>query len=451
MKIKLPSTVKLILDGLQAHGFEAYAVGGCVRDSILGRVPDDWDITTSALPHEIKSIFHRTVDTGLQHGTVTVLIGSRACEVTTFRVDGSYSDMRHPDSVSFTTSLAEDLKRRDFTINAMAYNEQRGLIDLYGGMKDLQRKKVCCIGDATERFSEDALRILRAVRFSAQLGFGIDRLTALAMMDKASELVNISSERICTELIKLICSDHPEYLRAAFETGITRAVFPEFDAMMETPQNTPYHCYNVGDHSLIAMQNIRSDKVLRLAMLLHDVGKPMTRTTDELGSDHFRGHSQAEADKAVEIMRRLKLDNDTIDKVRTLVLYHDWFMTGSEKEIRHALNAVGKEFFPLLMEVQFADTMAKSEYRRQERLDRIAQVTRYAADIVSRGDAITIKDLKISGDDLLSAGAAPGPAIGEMLRASLEYVLDDPSRNTHDILMKYVRDEGYLRRAAYDR
>ena len=349
MKIKLPATVKLILDGLHAHGHEAYIVGGCVRDSILGRTPSDWDITTSALPSQIKKIFPRTVDTGIQHGTVTVLVGSRSCEVTTYRVDGTYSDSRHPDEVTFTSQLSEDLLRRDFTINAMAYNEKEGLVDLYSGMKDLQRKKICCVGDAHERFSEDALRILRAVRFSAQLHFGIDRLTALAMMDLAPTLKNISAERICGELTKLICSDHPEYLRVAYEAGLTRVFLPEFDAMMETSQNSPYHLYNVGDHTLAAMQNIRNDRILRLAMLLHDVGKPIAKSTDAYGIDHFKKHASLGSGMAVDIMRRLKMDNDTIGKVRVLVLYHDWFMPADEKTIRRALNKVGPDLFPLLI------------------------------------------------------------------------------------------------------
>ena len=439
MKIKLPATVKLILDGLHTNGFEAYVVGGCVRDSILGREPDDWDVTTSALPAQIKKIFHRTVDTGIRHGTVTVLVGSRACEVTTYRIDGKYSDSRHPDEVIFTSRLSEDLLRRDFTINAMAYNEKEGLIDLYGGMKDLQRKKICCVGDASERFREDALRILRAVRFSAQLHFGIDRLTALAMMDLAPTLKNISAERVCSELLKLICSDHPEYLRVAYEAGLTRVILPEFDAMMETSQNSPYHIYNVGDHTLAAMQHIRNDRILRLTMLLHDIGKPLVRTTDSYGVDHFKTHAPLGAGMAVDIMRRLKLDNDTISRVRTLVLYHDWFMAAEAREIRHALHTVTPELFPLLMEVQHADTLAKSTYMQQERLDRIAQVARYASEIVQNGDPITLKDLAIDGSDLLAMGCPSGPGIGERLDAALDLVLDDPQRNSKEYLLSYIK------------
>ena len=440
MKIKLPATVKLILDGLHAHGHEAYIVGGCVRDSILGRTPSDWDITTSALPSQVKKIFPRTVDTGIQHGTVTVLVGSRACEVTTYRIDGTYSDSRHPDEVTFTSKLSEDLLRRDFTINAMAYNEKEGLVDLYGGMKDLQRKKICCVGDAHERFSEDALRILRAVRFSAQLHFGIDRLTALAMMDLAPTLSNVSAERICSELLKLICSDHPEYLRVAYEAGLTRVFLPEFDAMMETAQNSPYHLYNVGDHTLVSMQNIRSDKVLRLTMLLHDVGKPAVRSTDNYGIDHFRKHGPTGSGMSVDILRRLKLDNDTIDKVSTLVLYHDWFLHPEEKMVRRALSKVGPELFPLLMEVQRADALAKSSYIREESLEQIDQVTKCAEEILQRKDPISLKDLAIGGSDLLALGIPAGPQVGSMLHAALDLVLEEPLKNDRQYLLSYLSE-----------
>ena len=246
MRLTIPPKVSEILDILHSHGYEAYAVGGCVRDSILARTPDDWDITTSANPEEVKGLFRRTVDTGLQHGTVTVLLGEESFEVTTYRLDGEYEDSRHPREVTFTSSLQEDLKRRDFTINAMAYNRQEGLVDFFGGMADLQRKVIRAVGDPKERFSEDALRIMRAVRFSAQLGFSIERKTYEALRELAPSLVHISAERIQTELVKLLLSEHPEYLEAAWQTGITRVILPEFDAMMETPQNSPHHCYDVG-------------------------------------------------------------------------------------------------------------------------------------------------------------------------------------------------------------
>ena len=338
MKIRLPATVKAIIDTLQAKGFEAYAVGGCVRDSILGRKPDDWDITTSARPEQVKKIFQRTVDTGLAHGTVTVLLGSGVHEVTTYRIDGEYEDSRHPRDVTFTASLEEDLKRRDFTINAMAYNETAGLVDLYGGMEDLQKRRIRCVGNPLDRFGEDALRIMRSVRFSAQLHFSIEKKTWEAVKVLAPTLSRISAERICAELLKLLLSDHPEELKTAWEAGITRVVLPEFDELMKTPQNNPHHCWNVGEHTLNSLCQVEADKVLRLTMLLHDMGKPACRTTDPEGIDHFKCHGEVSARMAEEILRRLRMDHDTIQKVSKLTRYHDWRVEPAERNVRRAVN-----------------------------------------------------------------------------------------------------------------
>lgn len=288
MNIQLPEKVSEIINCLRSHNFEAYAVGGCVRDSLLGRTPSDWDITTSATPEEVKSLFSHTVDTGIQHGTVTVMLGHEGFEVTTYRIDGEYEDARHPKEVAFTLSLREDLKRRDFTINAMAYNEESGLVDLFGGAQDLERGVIRCVGDPGERFREDALRMFRAVRFAAQLGFSVEKNTAGAISELAGSLARISAERIQTELVKLLVSPHPEEMRQIYELGISDVVLPEFSVMMETPQNNPHHMYSVGEHTIKALQLIPEDKVLRLTMLLHDVAKPPCRITDRKGIDHFR-------------------------------------------------------------------------------------------------------------------------------------------------------------------
>ena len=439
MRIKLPATVKAVLDGLHGKGYEAYAVGGCVRDSILGRRPDDWDITTSALPEQVKSIFRRTVDTGIAHGTVTVLIGEKAHEVTTYRIDGTYGDGRHPDNVTFTASLSEDLKRRDFTVNAMAYNEEEGLIDICGGMDDLQKKIIRCVGDPMERFSEDALRILRAIRFSAQLNFGIDRETLVGIVRLAPTLEKISAERICTELLKLIESDHPEYLKVAYEAGITRIILPEFDAMMDTPQKNPHHCFNVGEHTLKSLEAIESGRVTRLTMLLHDVGKPSCRTTDEEGIDHFKGHGPLGAELAGKIMRRLKLDNDTIRKVTTLIRYHDWRMRPDEKEVRHAVSRIGAELFPVLLKVQTADMLAQSPEYMPEKLQRIVEVSTAYEKIIREAQCVSLKDLKITGRDIMSFGCAPGPEVGRLLQLALEEALDDPEKNDREYLLNFIK------------
>lgn len=440
LRIKLPATVKAILDSLHAAGFEAYAVGGCIRDSILGRRPDDWDITTSARPEQVKEIFNRTVDTGIAHGTVTVLVGSKPHEVTTYRIDGEYRDARHPEEVTFTASLPEDLKRRDFTINAMAYNEEDGLVDLYGGIDDLQRKVIRCVGDPMERFSEDALRILRAVRFSAQLSFGIDRDTVAGIIRLAPTLEKISAERICAELMKLITSDHPDYLKVAYEAGITRIILPEFDEMMRTPQNNPHHCYTVGEHTLKSMCAVEADKTLRLTMLLHDIGKPSCHTTDENGIDHFKGHGLLGAEMAKAVMRRLKLDNGTIRQVTTLVKYHDWRMQPEEKEVRRAVHKIGTELFPLLIKVQNADTLAQSETYRTLKLQRIIEVSLVYERIMKAGQCLKLKDLEITGRDILSLGGRPGPEVGELLNAALEEVLNEPGKNNREYLLDFVKN-----------
>ena len=283
MKINLPGKVLMIINNLQFHGYEAYAVGGCVRDSILARRPEDWDITTSARPEEIKKLFRRTVDTGIEHGTVTVLLGKDSYEVTTYRIDGAYEDGRHPKEVHFTTSLEEDLRRRDFTINAMAYHDEVRLVDIFGGMQDLNRHLIRCVGDPKERFSEDALRILRAVRFSAQLNFPVEPETAEAARELAPSLEKISAERIQAELVKLLVSPHPERIRDAFELGITKVILPEWDAMEGVAQNTPHHRYDVAEHTLRALKNVKRDRILRLTMLFHDMGKPAVKTTDAKG------------------------------------------------------------------------------------------------------------------------------------------------------------------------
>ena len=351
MQIILPKNVNKIIHVLEEHGFQAYAVGGCIRDSLLGRTPHDWDITTSALPEQVKALFKKTVDTGIQHGTVTILLDGEGYEVTTYRLDGEYEDSRHPKEVTFTSLLSEDLKRRDFTVNAMAYNEKDGLVDLFGGQKDMEEKVIRCVGDPLERFTEDALRILRAVRFAAQLGFSIEERTREAIGILAGNLEHISAERIQAELVKLAVSPHPEEFYTACETGITRVILPEFDEAMETPQNNPHHCYNVGRHMIESMRQIEPDKVLRLTMLFHDIGKPVVRSTGEDGVDHFFGHADVSAQMACDILKRLKFDNETLNTVEKLITYHDFRPHPNERSVRRFLNKVGKDLFPLVMKV----------------------------------------------------------------------------------------------------
>ena len=436
MELRIPEKAEIILHTLEEAGYEAYVVGGCVRDSILGRSPDDWDITTSAKPEEVKALFRRTVDTGLIHGTVTVMLDKEGFEVTTYRVDGEYEDGRHPKEVSFTASLEEDLKRRDFTINAMAYNPKRGLVDLFGGVQDMENRIIRCVGNPLERFTEDALRILRAVRFSAQLGFSIEGETLKAISVLAPNLKYVSAERIQVELLKLLVSPHPDYLRTAYEAGITKEILPEFDRCMETEQNTPHHCYNVGEHTLQSLLNIRADKVLRLTMLLHDFGKPVVKRTDEDGRDHFKTHGSEGEKMAVSILRRLKMDNDTIRKVRSLIKWHDFRPKGEAVSVRKAISLIGEELFPLYLEVQKADILAQSAYRREEKLARLTAVSALYEEILDRGQCISLKTMALTGRDLIDAGYTPGKELGEILEKLLVHVLENPEDNKKEILLK---------------
>ena len=433
MIIQLPEDVRFIIHTLQDAGHEAYAVGGCVRDSLLSRTPDDWDITTSARPEETKALFRRTIDTGIQHGTVTVMLKKTGYEVTTYRVDGEYEDGRHPKEVVFTANLIEDLKRRDFTINAMAYNEESGLVDAFTGKKD--------VGDADERFTEDALRIMRAVRFSAQLGFSMEDKTKAAIRGHAENLRKVSAERIQTELTKLVTSPHPEYLRSAWETGITAVFLPEFDRLMCTPQKNPHHCLNVGEHTLRAMQAVRPDKILRLAMLFHDFGKPDCASADENGTDHFHGHGAVSSKMAEEILKRLRYDNDTIDRVRELVYWHDMEILPEKRAVRRAASKVGKELFPLLLEVKQADLAAQSDYQRPQKEEWLRSLHDIYEQIQEEGDCLSLKDLAVTGRDLIAAGMKPGPQLGQTLQNLLQLVLEDPSRNSKEYLLSNLPKE----------
>ena len=441
MLIHLPEEVKVILHTLQGAGCEAYAVGGCIRDSLLGRTPDDWDITTSARPEETKALFGKTIDTGIQHGTVTVMRHGRGYEVTTYRVDGEYEDGRHPKEVTFTASLEKDLKRRDFTVNAMAYNEEDGLVDLFGGRQDLERKIIRCVGEANERFEEDALRIMRAVRFSAQLGFTIEERTKEAIRGHADRLRQVSAERIQMELTKLVTSPNPDFLRIAWETGITAVVLPEFDRLMEQPQNNPHHCFSVGEHTLHAMRAVRPDKCLRLAMLLHDVAKPLCLTTDEAGIDHFHGHAQKGERIAAQILKRLRYDNHTTELVSRLVKWHDAAIEPEKKAVRRAASRMGKDLFPLILEVKAADLAAQSDYRRAEKQEWLEQLRGLYEEIEREGDCLTIKDLAVNGRDLMRAGMEPGPQLGRTLQGLLEIVLEDPEKNTKEYLLSLLPKE----------
>lgn len=439
MRIILPEKVTFILEQLERHGFEGYAVGGCVRDSILGRAPSDWDITTSASPQEVKAIFPKTFDTGIEHGTITVLLEKEGFEVTTYRIDGEYEDGRHPKEVQFTSQLIEDLKRRDFTINAMAYNETKGLVDAFGGMEDLKNGILRCVGRAEERFEEDALRMMRAVRFCAQLGFVMEEETAGAIRFLAPALKKISAERIQVELVKLLESPNPHWIRQAWECGLTAVVLPEFDRIMEQAQNNSHHVYSVGEHTLETLRNVREEKILRLTMLFHDMGKPDIAAVDEKGIYHFRGHAARSAQVAKQIMKRLKFDNETLTKVCRLVQNHSLYPEATPEGVRRGVCQVGEELFPLFLEVKRADILGQNPAVWEQKLEYLRQVEQIYQEILKRGDCLSLKGLAITGRDLIGDGMRPGKDMGELLERLLEEVLKDPSRNQKEWLLERGR------------
>lgn len=443
IKISLPKDVENIIKTIEEAGFEAYAVGGCVRDSLLLREPDDWDITTSAKPEQIKALFRKTIDTGIAHGTVTVMMHHKGYEVTTYRIDGEYEDSRHPKEVTFTLDLLEDLRRRDFTINAMAYNDRSGIVDAFCGMGDLDNKIIRAVGEPEARFEEDALRIMRAVRFSAQLGYEIEENTRKAIRALAGNLRHISAERIQVELVKLVQSPHPEKIRDLYEMGISKVFMPEFDAIMETEQNNPHHMYSVGEHTIRAMMAAEADKNLRLAMLFHDFGKSRCKTTDEEGVDHFHGHSAKSEEMSKEILKRLKFDNDTIHIVSRLVQNHDYDIVPEKKYVRRAVNRIGEDIFGLLLKVKQADLDAQSDYLKEEKQQKLCRIKELYQEILEDEECTSLRMLAVKGTDLIAWGMQPGKEIGEMLGRLLEEVLDNPQNNQKEKLYSfYLKYQG---------
>ncbi|BCN28769.1 CCA tRNA nucleotidyltransferase [Anaeromicropila herbilytica] len=436
MKIRVPENVETIIETLMNNGHDAYAVGGCVRDTILEREPGDWDITTSANPMEVKALFRRTIDTGIKHGTVTVMLDKEGYEVTTYRIDGEYEDNRHPKEVEFTKNLVEDLKRRDFTINAMAYNSVKGLVDEFDGIGDIKRKCIRCVGNPIDRFEEDSLRILRAVRFSAQLGFDIEEETCKAIERKAKNLKNISAERIRVELEKLLVSNQPEKLMIAYETGITKIVLPEFDQICTTSQNNPYHIYSVGGHTIESVKAVRGIAILRLTMLLHDIGKPLTKTTDEQNIDHFYRHEDVSASMAKEILKRLKYDNYTIDTVTRLIKWHDTEFRLTPAGMRKAINRVGEDIMELLFEVKEADMNAKNPLMCVDKKKQLEEAKRLYLEVIEKSECVSLKTLALNGKDLIALGYKPGKQIGETLDYLLQKVIEEPTLNEKEKLIE---------------
>lgn len=437
--ILVPPKVNHIIDVLQSNGYQAYVVGGCIRDCILGVEPGDWDIATDALPLALKQLFPRTVDTGIKHGTVTVLADGTGYEVTTYRVDGEYIDFRKPENVTFTKSITEDLSRRDFTINAMAYNPDRGLVDPFGGIQDIEARTIRTVGDPDKRFKEDALRMLRAVRFSAQLGFSVSEGTKASISKNHQLIANISAERIREELTKTLLSDNPLCFSLLMETKLIRYTLPEFEPCFSTVQNNPYHSYDVATHTLLSVSNIKKDKVLRWTMLLHDIGKPGTRTTDEKGIDHFYNHQMLSVKLSAEAMKRLRFDNRSTDRILQLIKHHDLHIKLEHKAVRKAISKVGEDVFPELLQVMEADKKAQNPSLMAERTVRFAKLWEIYNDIREKGQCTSLKSLAVNGDDLIALGMKPGREMKQQLGSLLERVIDQPELNNREALLNLLK------------
>ncbi len=436
MKINLPYFAQKAIKMLSDAGYEAYVVGGCVRDSIMGKTPFDWDITTSASPEEIKSVFsgYKVIETGIIHGTVTVIVENSPLEITTYRIDGCYSDNRHPDKVQFTKSLKEDLSRRDFTINALAYNDDEGVIDFFGGIEDIKSKIIKTVGNPYKRFSEDALRILRALRFSSQLSFSIEEETQESIRECSLFLQKISVERINSEFTKLLCGENVREVLTGYSDVFIKMI-PELEPMIDFNQKTPYHIYDVYEHTVRAVENIDSNEELRLTMLFHDIGKPFCFKEDENGRGHFKGHNIESVRLAKEILSRLRYNKATINKIELLIEHHDVNIKNDKKQIKHFLNKLSPESFFDLLKVKKADNLAQSpEFNRSDMINGIYLT---AKEILSEKECFCLDMLNINGNDLMDKGLKKGKEIGEALDLLLNAVIDEKCENKKEKLISF--------------
>lgn len=443
MEIHIPTGARKIIARLEQHGYEAYIVGGCVRDSLMGKSPSDWDICTSARAEEMMALFEdkRVIPTGIQHGTLTILAEDGAYEVTTFRIDGEYLDHRHPKSVAFTRELAEDLSRRDFTINAMAWHPERGLIDLFGGVEDLRDRLVRAVGDPVQRFNEDGLRMLRMVRFATVLDFDYDPATYDAVRKQGHLLQYISKERIQVELNKILLAAHPARgLEDLYTLGMYPYIIPLMCHTVGFAQRGGHHFLDVFEHSLLAVGVIAPELVLRLTMLLHDIGKPFVWDSSEsLSYDRFDDHAAVSAKLAGKILRDLKYDNATRKDVVELIAHHNDILLPDPVNVRRALARLGEVQTRRLVQVKVADLIAHDLAGEREKiLALFTEISDVIDEVVARGDCTSVKALAIGGQDMMALGLS-GRAIGQMLNAALELVLEKPEMNTRETLLNWVR------------
>lgn len=439
--MRLPEGAAFILERLHARGYQAYVVGGCVRDTLMGLTPKDFDVCTDALPEQMRDAFAdcRVIETGLKHGTLTVLCCHIPYEVTTFRVDGAYSDHRHPDGVTFVTDVTADLARRDFTVNAMAWNPETGLVDAFGGQEDLASRLIRCVGDPETRFAEDALRILRALRFASVYGFSIEEKTAAAIHALKDTLRDVAAERIRIELSKLLCGQAAETILREY-CDVIFTIMPSLAPMRGFDQRTPYHRYDVWEHTLRALAAAPATEVMRLTMLLHDSGKPDSFTLDEKGVGHAHGHPKRSAEIARDILLSLRVDNATLDRVLLLVTNHDYPLTPDRRIILRRLNRFGEEVLRQLIEVHRADGMGKGTVAPEIVEDWAATMRRSLDAVLAEKPCFTLRDLAVNGSDLLQAGIPQGRVIGQCLQTLLEAVIDGKLPNEREALLEAAPD-----------
>ena len=435
MKLLIPEYASKTIKTLTDNGYSAYFIGGCVRDALLNKEPLDWDITTNATPKQVSALFPKYFETGIKHGTVTVLTDDKPIEITTFRVDSDYADNRHPESVVFAQTLREDVKRRDFTMNAIGYNEQEGLVDYTGGVADIKARTIRCVGEPDKRFNEDALRIMRAVRFAGVLEFDIEPETYSAILKNRELLKNISAERIHAELEKMLLN--ASSLKSLIP--ILDIVIPELHACFSCEHNNPYHIYNVGEHCVKAAEFACNDKSVKYAALLHDIGKPSVATVDSDGVGHFYSHALFSEELARNVLNRLKIDNKTKNEVLLLIKYHDRVFEPTEKSVRKFLSKTSPEFFLKLLLLQEADVKAQNPQYTQERLLKIAQIRSVLNDVIASQDAFSLKDLAVNGRDIVALGAK-NSQIRFILNRLLTAVIDNQELNNKEKLLEMAKN-----------
>ncbi len=442
MKFDIPAGAAHILQTLTNAGYEAWLVGGCVRDLLRGVPPHDWDICTSARPEQTEACFagHKIIETGLKHGTVTVVEGGEPYEITTYRTEGPYSDSRRPDFVRFVPDLKEDLARRDFTMNAVALGLDGTLQDPFGGAEDIQSGLIRCVGKPAHRFQEDGLRVMRALRFAAVFRCRIEEQTAQAVHHSRAMLKRVAAERIHAELGKLLTGPAAgEVLRQY--PDVLCVFWPQLGPLTAMEQNNPWHCWGGWEHTVRAVEAAPAQLTLRLAMLLHDIGKPSCRSTDNNGIDHFYGHPGLSAKMADRMLRALKFENSLRRRVVTLVEYHDVLLSAQDKTIRRWLGRLGPETFFQLLEVKRADILGQAPEKLGSRLDELAEIRARAEQMTAEGQCLTLKELAVNGRDIIAAGARPGPEVGRVLAALLDRVLDEEAPNQRAALLELARRE----------